>query len=249
MEKISLMLESYLKAPKIIKKLKLSWGYFMGGIVGLLILIFFYLLSGYIGDWIFNKINTIFNVQNYVGLFRWFIIFIIRTIMVAIEYFFFKTILLGILAPFFSYISEKIENYQDGTEYRFTLRENINFILRGLKIASKSFLKEMIYTFIVILFGFIPIVNLIVPILIFLIQSYFISYNFVDYTLERRKFSAKESAKFMRENRVVFTLGGGIFTLIYFIPIIGIVIGPIISIVAFTTTTLKILKSKNVVKE
>lgn len=248
MEKISLMLESYLKAPKIIKKLKLSWGYFIGGIVGLLILIFFYLLSGYIGDWIFNKINTIFNVQNYVGLFRWFIIFIIRTIMVAIEYFFFKTILLGILAPFFSYISEKIENYQDGTEYRFTLRENINFILRGLKIASKSFLKEMIYTFIVILFGFIPIVNLIVPILIFLIQSYFISYNFVDYTLERHKFSAKESADFMRENRVAFTFGGAIFTLIYFIPLMGIIVAPIITIVAFTTTTLKILKLKNVIK-
>ncbi|MGL4510780.1 EI24 domain-containing protein, partial [Cetobacterium sp.] len=115
--------------------------------------------------------------------------------------------------------------------------------------ASKSFVKEIIYTFIVILLGFIPVVNLIVPILIFLIQSYFISYNFVDYTLERRRFSSEESAKFMKENRMVFTLGGGIFTLIYFIPVIGIVIGPIISIVAFTMTTLKILKLQNVIKE
>ena len=48
---------------------------------------------------------------------------------------------------------------------------------------------------------------------------------------------------------MVFTLGGGIFTLIYFIPVIGIVIGPIISIVAFTMTTLKILKLQNVIKE
>lgn len=53
----------------------------------------------------------------------------------------------------------------------------------------------------------------------------------------------------MKENRMVFTLGGGIFTLIYFIPVIGIVIGPIISIVAFTMTTLKILKLQNVIKE
>ncbi|MGL5571966.1 EI24 domain-containing protein [Cetobacterium sp.] len=249
MEKIRLMLESYLKAPGIIKKLKLSWGYLIGGVVGIIILIFFYWLSGYIGDWIFNRINIIFDVKSYAGLFRWLIIFIIRTIMIAIEYFFFKTIILGILAPFFSYISEKIENYQEGTEYKFTLKENLNFILRGIKIASKSFVKEIIYTFIVILLGFIPVVNLIVPILIFLIQSYFISYNFVDYTLERRRFSPEESAKFMKENRIVFTLGGGIFTLIYFIPVIGIVIGPIISIVAFTMTTLKILKLQNVIKE
>ncbi|MGL5760728.1 MAG: EI24 domain-containing protein, partial [Cetobacterium sp.] len=169
MEKIRLMLESYLKAPGIIKKLKLSWGYLIGGVVGIIILIFFYWLSDYIGDWIFNRINIIFDVKSYAGLFRWLIIFIIRTIMIAIEYFFFKTILLGILAPFFSYISEKIENYQEGTEYKFTLKENLNFILRGIKIASKSFVKEIIYTFIVILLGFIPVVNLIVPILIFLI--------------------------------------------------------------------------------
>ncbi len=248
MGKMKLIVESYLKAPKIIRELKLSWGYFVGGAVGLAILIFFYWVSRYIGDWIFDKIDAIFDVQKYVGLFRWLIIFIVRTIMIAIEYFFFKTILLGILAPFFSYISEKVENYQDGTVYQFTLKENIGFILRGIKIASKSFAKEMIYTVIVILLGFIPVVNLIVPGLIFIIQSYFISYNFVDYTLERHKFSAKESADFMRENRVAFTFGGAIFTLIYFIPLMGIIVAPIITIVAFTTTTLKILKLKNVIK-
>ncbi|MCQ8211445.1 EI24 domain-containing protein [Cetobacterium somerae] len=248
MQKIKLMIESYLKAPTVIKKLRLSWGYFIGGAVGIIILIFFYWISGYIGDWFFNKINSMFEVQNYAGLFRWIIIFTVRIIMISIEYFFFKTILLGILAPFFSYISEKVENFQDGVEYTFTLKENVAFILRGIKIATKSFFKELIYTVVIVLLGFIPVINIIVPILIFIVQSYFISYNFVDYTLERHRFSSEESSKFMKENRVTFTLGGGIFTLIYFIPLIGIVIGPIISIVAFTITTLKILKLKNVIK-
>ncbi|MDX8335448.1 MULTISPECIES: EI24 domain-containing protein [Cetobacterium] len=249
MKKIKFMLESYLEAHKIIKELKLTWGYFIGGLVGIIILLFFYWISSYVGSWIFEKLNLIFRIQKYAGLLKWIIIFIIRVIMVSIEYFFFKAILLGILAPFFSYISEKVENYKEGTEYNFTFKDNIKFILRGLKIASKSFFKEMIYTLIAIVLGIVPIVNIFVPVLIFIIQSYFISYNFVDYTLERRKYSAEESLKFMKENRITFILGGAIFTIIYFIPIIGIIIGPVISIVAFTTTTLKILNLKNANKE
>ncbi|MGL4970102.1 MAG: EI24 domain-containing protein [Cetobacterium sp.] len=118
--------------------------------------------------------------------------------------------------------------------------------MRGVKIASKSFLKEMFYTTLVLLLGFVPVINIAVPVLIYIIQSYFISYNFVDYTLERHKFSAEKSSDFIWKNKVVFTIGGGIFTLIYFIPIIGIIVAPIISMVAFTTTTLKILKIEDV---
>lgn len=248
MKKIKLMLQSYLEAPKLIKKMDLKWGYFVGGIVGLIIFIFFYWISKYIGNWIFNKINIIFNVQDYVGIFKWIIILIVRIVIIGIQYLFFKTILLGLLAPFFSYISEKVENNQTGAQYKFTLKDNINFILRGIKIAIKSFFKEMIYTLIIMIIGFVPIINVIVPILIFMIQSYFISYNFVDYTLERHKFSVEDSSKFMKENRVVFTLGGAIFTLLYFIPFIGIIIGPIVSIVAFTITTLKLLNKENAIE-
>ncbi|MGL5903521.1 MAG: EI24 domain-containing protein, partial [Cetobacterium sp.] len=102
----------------------------------------------------------------------------------------------------------------------------------------------ILYTLAILLLGFIPVVNISIPILIFIVQSYFISYNFVDYTLERRKFSAKESSDFMKENKIAFVIGGGIFTILYFIPVLGIIVAPIIGIVAFTTTTLKILKDK-----
>lgn len=244
MEKIRILLDGYLKAPKLIKELGLRWGYLVGGFVGVLLLLFFYWISGYIGDWIFKEVSNVFDFQEYSRIVRWLFIFLIRTIMISVEYFFFKTILLAILAPFFSYISEKIECYEEGVVYKFTVKENLFFILRGIKIAGKSFFKEFFFTSIVILLGFIPVINIIVPILIYIIQSYFISYNFVDYTLERHKMSAEESSDFIWQNKIVFTIGGGIFTLIYFIPIIGIVVAPLISITAFTTATLKLLKTK-----
>ncbi|MGL5088302.1 MAG: EI24 domain-containing protein, partial [Cetobacterium sp.] len=193
---------------------------------------------------IFDKINTIFGFENNIGLLKTGIVIIIRIFMISIQYFFFKTILLVLLAPFFSYVSEKVESVENRVEYNFTLKENMIFVVRGIKIASKSFFKEILYTLFIIFLGFIPILNIFVPILIFIVQSYFISYNFVDYTLERRKFSSKESSDFIWDNKIAFSVGGAIFTLLYFIPIIGIFIAPLISIVAFTNTTLKFLKDK-----
>ncbi|MGL4910026.1 MAG: EI24 domain-containing protein [Cetobacterium sp.] len=244
MNKIKIMIESYLSAPSIIKAQKLKWGYFVGGFIGLLLLIIFYYVSGYTGDKIFTRLSIYFEIQKYTGILKWVIVTFIRVLMISIQYFFFKIILLGILSPFFSYISEKIEKYEDNVDYNFSLKQNIYFIFRGVKIASKSFAKEIIYTLAILLLGFIPVINISIPILIFIVQSYFISYNFVDYTLERRKFSAKESSDFMKENKITFVIGGGIFTILYFIPILGIIVAPIIGIVAFTTTTLKILKDE-----
>ncbi|MGL5963853.1 MAG: EI24 domain-containing protein [Fusobacteriaceae bacterium] len=244
MNKIKIMIESYLSAPSTIKTQKLKWGYFVGGFIGILLLTIFYYLSGYVGDKIFIKLSTYFEIQKYTGALKWIIITFIRVLMISIQYFFFKTILLGILSPFFSYISEKVEKYEDNIDYNFSLKQNIYFVFRGIRIASKSFVKEILYTLAILLLGFIPVVNISIPILIFIVQSYFISYNFVDYTLERRKFSTKESSDFMKENKIAFVIGGGIFTILYFIPVLGIIVAPIIGIVAFTTTTLKILKDK-----
>ncbi|MGL4999814.1 MAG: EI24 domain-containing protein [Cetobacterium sp.] len=244
MEKVRIMLESYLSAPKLIRETKLRWGYLVGAVIGVLIVVLFFLFSNYIGKLIFDKINIIFSFKNNISLLKIGIVIVIRFFMISIQYFFFKTILLILLAPFFSYVSEKIESLENKVKYNFTLKENIIFLVRGINIASKSFFKEIFYTIFIILLGFIPVINIFVPILIFIVQSYFISYNFVDYTLERHKFSSKESSDFMWDNKIAFSVGGAIFTLLYFIPIIGIFIAPLISIVAFTNTTLKFLKDK-----
>ncbi|WP_297595899.1 EI24 domain-containing protein [uncultured Cetobacterium sp.] len=242
MKRLKLVIDEYYKASKLIKEMKLTWGYFLGGAIGVIILSFFYWISGFFGGWIFEKLSGIFKIQEHIFIIRWIIVFIVRSIMIGIYYFFFKAILLTLLAPFFSYISEKVETELYGTKYSFTFKENLGFVLRGIKIAGKSFFKEIIATVVVILLSFIPIVNFVVPILIFIIQSYFISYNFVDYTLERHNYSEKESIEFMKENRLAFTFGGGIFTFIYFIPLVGIVIAPLLAIVALTSSTLKIIK-------
>lgn len=64
----------------------------------------------------------------------------------------------------------------------------------------------------------------------------------MDYTLERYNLSPKESLDFLKKQRVYAALCGGIFTLLFFIPVVGIFIAPLITCVATTMITLELLK-------
>ena len=135
-----------------------------------------------------------------------------------------------------------METHLTGKKFDFTFGDNIKFLLRGIDIGLKSFFKQMVGTCVVMLLGFIFPINLSIPLLIFIIQGYFTGFSFMDYTLERYNLTPKESLEFLKKQRVYAALCGGIFTLIFFIPIIGIFIAPLITCVATTKITLELLK-------
>lgn len=233
---------NFLEAPKLIKKNSLRWGYFLGVIVVWGIFIITLHFSKSVEGIIIGKLNDVFNVENHIRIVKFFLDFIIKLTVIAIFYYLYKTILMIVLAPFLSFVSEKIDTSLTGREYSFTLKENIGFIFRGIKVALKCSLKELFLTICILILGFVPIVNIGVPIYLFIIQSYFISINFVDYTLERKKMNSNETMKFMKKNRTVLCLGGAIFTLICLVPIIGVMFAPILTVVAMTKTTIEILE-------
>ena len=237
------ILNEFMNAPSVIKECKLRGGYFISGIIGAILFITFYFLSNKIGERLFIEIKEYLSLDNSFNMFRYIFIFFTRIFLFAIYYFLFRTILLILLSPFFSYFSEKVERQLEGREYSFSIKENINSIKRGVIITLKNFFKEIFFTFCILILGLIPLLSIFVPFFIFLIQSYFIGYSFVDYTLERKGFNQKDSILFMKKNFFSICFGGVIFTFLYFIPLIGIFIAPIITIVSFTTLTLKLLKN------
>lgn len=237
-QKVSILNE-IINAPSVIRECKLRWGYFIGGLIGIVIFAIVYFLASFIGEKIFLEIKTYFNLDNGSNIIYLGIISVVRVLLILVYYFFFRTILLIILSPFLSYFSEKVEKTLNGVEYSFSFRDNIRFIKRGIVIALKNFFKEIFFTIIIAIVGFFPLFSIFVPILLFLIQSYFIGYSFIDYTLERSGFNEKESNRFVKSNIFSTTLGGAVFTFIYFIPVIGIFIAPLIMVVSFTTLTLK----------
>lgn len=67
----------------------------------------------------------------------------------------------------------------------------------------------------------------------------------MDYTLERYNLSPNESLLFVKKDKFLPIVIGTIFTLLFFIPIIGIFITPLVTIVTSTKLTLERLQEKN----
>lgn len=251
MESLKILLAGYMKAPKIIRELKLRWMYFLSLFVAIILLAIFYYIAQYVGDNLVTKLIGVFHIKSgdtLTGILKTLFKIILYIILVFIFYIVIRTIMLIILSPFLGYLSEKMEEEKYGNSYKFSLRENIGFIFRGLSISMKSFIKEIFSTLLISLLGFVPGVNVVVPGMLFLVQSYFVALNFIDYALERRKFTSEDTFRFMKENRVVLCIGGAIFTLLYLIPVVGVGVAPLWATVAFTSLVIERLENRDLVK-
>ncbi len=152
--------------------------------------------------------------------------------MLAAYYFVFKYILLTILGPFLGHVSEEIEKIETGKEYPFDRTKLIRDIPRGLHMNARNFIREMPLTVLFLLCSFIPVVGVAFTFLIFVISSYFVGFNMMDYYNERREMLVGESADAIWKRKgFAFAIGAG-FNLIMFVPILGVLTAPMMAVVA-----------------
>lgn len=168
-------------------------------------------------------------------------------LLIGMGFILFKNLLIAIMSPFMSPLSEKIERIVKG-EAAINVPFSLNRILfdtwRGLRINFRNIIKEILYTLILLIFGLIPIFSFISAALIFIIQSYYAGFGNLDYTLERR-FSVKDSVSFVRDHKGLALGNGAVFMLLLFIPVIGILIAPPLATAASTLETLKRLPNNS----
>lgn len=241
MKIISLVFNSYFDAFRIVREAGLRKFYFLPGIISLFLFGMFIYLGDYLSLNLTNSLGSFFKLGEYRSILYIFIKILVWLCTIFFYYLVYKSLLLVIISPILGYISERVETYLTGKEFDFKMSDNIKFLLRGIDIGLRSFFKQMIGTCIVMLLGFIFPINLSIPLLIFIIQGYFTGFSFMDYTLERYNLSSRESLQFLRKQRVYAALCGGIFTFLFFIPLIGIFIAPLITCVATTKITLELL--------
>lgn len=239
--KISLVFTSFSDSFRIIREAKLRKFYFLPGIISIFLFMIFLSLGDIISDNLTLLIEKFLNVENYHSI----VLFVIKTIVwvcsILFYFLIYKSLLLIILSPILSYVSERVETYLTGKKFEFGLKKNISFIGRGISIGFKSFIKQMIATILIMFLGFIFPINLSIPLLVFIVQAYFTGFSFMDYTLERHELSSSESLKFLKRKRTYATLSGTIFTLLFFIPFIGPFLAPLLTCVAVTKITLELL--------
>jgi CysZ protein len=155
-----------------------------------------------------------------------------------------KYIVLMILAPVFSVLSEKIDSKISGQVYQFEWIQLIKDMLRGIAIALRNLFIELVWTAIITVATiFSGGIALIASPLLFVISAYFYGFSMIDYTCERRKLSIQEGVQFVRKYKW-FALGNGIVYLITdMVPGIGSVLAPVNGICGATTGILELEKA------
>ncbi len=112
--------------------------------------------------------------------------------------------LLLLLIPVFSLVSEEVNNKLSGIETKFSLKQFIKDILRGLRITLRNLFYEYLFVVvIIILLSFLPEISFIALIsksAVFLITSYFYGFSILDYAMENQQMNYKKSIRFARSH-------------------------------------------------
>lgn len=172
--------------------------------------------------------------------------FLIRVLLKVAYFFLFITfggyIILIVMSPVYSWLSERTEAHLSGKEYPFDLRQLMWEILRGILIALRNMFFQLLITLLLFVCSFIPLIGLLSPVALFLVSSYFYGFSFVDYAIERKRFNVKQSVKYVHKNAGLVTGVGCIFALSLMIPWLSIIVCSFVSLLSVIAGTVAIHK-------
>ncbi|MNJ82640.1 Sulfate transporter CysZ [compost metagenome] len=148
----------------------------------------------------------------------WYMIKLMAEILIATTLMrFAKYLVVILLSPMFSKISEKVEFILTGNRYRFNFSQLVSDVKRGFRIGIRNMMWEVFFFTIVFLIGVIgwgdfalsPVRHI-----LFFISFYYYGFSFMDYIHERRKMGLQESIQLARENRGIALSIGSIYSVL-----------------------------------
>ena len=229
---------SYFTAFKTISELRL-WKYFLVPVI------ISFLVAGGIGLAVWSLSGTL--IAWLLPLIPWasFTGWIVNILLGLVGLVLFKHLVIAAVSPFMTPLAQKVEEHMTGNYIKysgFSGTKALQDFFRGITIAIRNIIKELIYIIPLFLLGLIPIPIISIPcaILIFLIQAYFAGFGNMDYTLEGH-FSVSESNKFVKQNRWL-AMGNGTVFLLLLGTVVGFVFAPPLATVAAATESVKRLQ-------
>ena len=149
------------------------------------------------------------------------------------------------MSPVLTILSEKIAVALGKQVPKFSIDQFTIDLIRAAGLALKNGAIQFGLTLLCLLIGFIPVVGIVAPFLLFAINAYFFGYNFMDYTLERYQFSISQSNRFVFTKKVQASALGAPFTAWLLIPFIGSITSGFMAVVATVAATLYLEESRN----
>ena len=211
---------SYLNAIRFIHVHKLYWYL---PIPALLMLIIYGLgakVSNWQSSWIPGKgCMTCINMNETV----WFLLQILLSISIGLLLMkFAKYIVVIMLSPLFSILSQVVEKKITGKYYPFDMNQTFEDVKRGIKIALRNLMWEYFFFLIILILSFILFddpTNSFLFYMIYFIGFFYYGFSFLDYINERLRLDIPQSIHFMRQHRGLATAIGSVYSLLIFVPV------------------------------
>lgn len=157
-----------------------------------------------------------------------------------------KYIVLILLSPLFAYLSERTEELVSGVTYPFKFQQFLKDILRGVLIILRNMFFETIFMLVGVAVSFIfPFLSPLVLIVLFLINSYFMAFNFFDYVVERKRMGLNKSTRYMRSNKYTLLGFGVAYNLVALFPFFDWTIAPLSATSGAVLADLELPAGKN----
>ncbi len=113
-------------------------------------------------------------------------------------------LLLLILSPLFSTVSEEVGKRLSDHTYKFSFLQFMKDIVRGLKISLRNLIYQYFMLALISIFLFLmpksSVLQFVGNSLIFLITAYFYGFSILDYAMENYRMSYKASVNFVHQN-------------------------------------------------
>lgn len=235
---IGLGFSTFFNAIKFIGRHKLNYFYIFPLVLSTLIYWLFSKLKTFLDSWILELINHFFDIDMNDTMGGWLERIIYWSLTVSIFFLWLKInryIVLILLSPMLSILSEKTETKLTGKTYPFSIGQLITDIWRGSIIALKNICIELSLMIIawVIVFFFPPSSIITAPLMMFT-AWYYMGFSFLDYNYERRQLSIWEGSNEVWNRKGIALVHGGIFLFLSYIPVIGVVFGSVWCTIAST---------------
>lgn len=164
--------------------------------------------------------------------------FIVKSLVITCYFIIYKNLILIIMSPFMSYLAEVVHESRTGIKKEFELEQFIKDTVRGIRIATRNLFLEFFWIALFFMLGFIfPPSGLISPFILFIIQWYFYGFSMIDYGLEARNMTYKESIISIKKNKGI-AIGNGLgFYLLMLIPFVGWMFAPTYGVIAAYLST------------
>jgi len=210
-------------------------------------------LASYISKWLSGYVNAESIPQTghwlsfarplLVGKISFIITILLRVIFWLISGTFIKYALLIALSPVFALLSEKADEKLTGANFPFNLKQLLKDIFRGIAISLRNMFLEYFFIFSCFLINlFFPPSFFITTPFLFILGWYYIGFALLDYNCERYKFGVLKSIKFIKQNWGTAIGIGFVYSIFMYIPLLGLLFGPLIAIIGGTLCFLQVNK-------